>query len=551
MSLAATHQTESDATLHEGEILDGRYRVDCLLGQGGMAEVWAGTNERTGKRVALKALLPSLMSTPGIESLMQREGLAASRIDHPNVVTVFDVIEHRGIACIVMELLTGEPLDSYFARHGRLPVRDACALLLPAMRGVVTAHLRGVIHRDLKPQNIFVCYGPDGRVVTTKVLDFGISLIVGRAREPLPGQTPDLPMGTPAYMAPEQVLGSAVVDERVDVYGFGVLFFEALTGQWPFPGDQIEEIYEGILYKPVPSLLETRPDLPAELAQIIETALAKDPDHRHGSLGMMVAAIENEVLAAMPALANDTESGRAFRLASGAPRAPEGSVPTRERSGGNGATQFMVAFPAAAKTAPQALSELTAVQTQRLRGWLLLRLLRGMRWTTQQLLRLWGIVRTHRGPAWASVVGLTLLMEGGIPVWQRLTARSDTTKASLPPVSTEPVAPVRASLEPLQVESLPPTIRPQEPATALPSPDPGLAPPHKPPTTAPSSPAAWSANRPAPRKSTRHGLRTPSLRPMDTRAAGGQGASLGAVGNQAAAADSTGPRAGRLSAEDF
>ena len=129
-----------------------------------MAAVWAGTNERTGKRVALKVILQSLATTREAQGLFQSEALAASRVNHPNVVTVFDVIEHEGMACIVMELLDGEPLGSYIARKRFLSVSEATALLLPAMRGVAAAHAQGVIHRDLKPQNLFICISGDDTV---------------------------------------------------------------------------------------------------------------------------------------------------------------------------------------------------------------------------------------------------------------------------------------------------------------------------------------------------------------------------------------------------
>ena len=185
--------------------MDGKYRVEHLLGQGGMAAVWAGTNERTGKQVALKVILRSLATTRVAQGLFHSEVLAASLVNHPNVVTVFDVIEHEGMACIVMELLEGEPLSSYIARMGFLGVKEATTLLLPAMRGVAAANAQGVIHRDLKPQNIFICMEPDGRIVTTKVLDFGIAVMVERGLDPSAG--PILPMGTPAYMSPEHILG--------------------------------------------------------------------------------------------------------------------------------------------------------------------------------------------------------------------------------------------------------------------------------------------------------------------------------------------------------
>ena len=252
-----------ETILRPGQIVAGQYRVDHLVGQGGMAAVWAGTNEHTGKRVALKVILLSLSTTREAQNLFRSEALAASRVNHPNVVTVFDVIEHEGMACIVMELLDGEPLGSYIARKGFLSVNEATALLLPAMRGVAAANAQGVIHRDLKPQNIFICIGPDGRIVTTKVLDFGISVIVERVMDPLAGPVPGLAMGTPAYMSPEHILGAAHVDERADVYGFGVLLYEALTGQTPFPGEPGPALFDRVLHKPAPPVTLFRPDLAA------------------------------------------------------------------------------------------------------------------------------------------------------------------------------------------------------------------------------------------------------------------------------------------------
>ena len=298
MNATAEDQHDHDTTLQAGQVLDHKYRVDYLVGQGGMAAVWAGTNERTGKRVALKVLLRSFSAKPGTESLIQREVLAASRVDHPNVVTVFDVIEHHGMACIVMELLAGETLDRHLARVGKLSMNEAHRLLLPAMRGVAAAHAQGVIHADLKPQNIFICVGPDGRPVTTKVLDFGISQIAERSRDPSAKQT--TVMGTPAYMAPEQLADSAPIDRRADVYGFGVILYEALAGQVPFPGKPGADLFERIVTQPAPPLAELRPDLTPSFVRIIDTALVKDPALRHPCLEAMIGAFEDEFLPETP-----------------------------------------------------------------------------------------------------------------------------------------------------------------------------------------------------------------------------------------------------------
>jgi eukaryotic-like serine/threonine-protein kinase len=296
----AQTQKTVETILQAGQLVDGKYRVEHLLGEGGMAAVWAGTNERTGKRVALKVILRSLATTPAAQGLFHSEALASSRVNHPNVVTVFDVIEHEGMACIVMELLEGEPLGSYIARKGFLSINEAAELLLPAMRGVAAAHAQGVIHRDLKPQNIFVCIGPDGRIVTSKVLDFGISVMVERVMDSSAGPLAGLAMGTPAYMSPESLMGSASVDERADVYGFGVLLYEALTGQMPFPGEPGPALYERIVNEPAPSVRLFRPDLPPGWVRIIETALAKRPCDRYLDLNRMVSALEDQLMPATP-----------------------------------------------------------------------------------------------------------------------------------------------------------------------------------------------------------------------------------------------------------
>jgi serine/threonine-protein kinase len=266
-----------------------------------MAAVWAGTNERTGKRVALKVILRSLAKTADAQNLFHSEVLAASRINHPNVVSVFDVIEHEGMPCIVMELLDGEPLGSYLAFRGFLTVGEATTVLLPAMRGVAAAHAQGVIHRDLKPQNIFICIGPDGRVVTTKVLDFGISVMVERVMDRSAGPSSALSMGTPAYMSPEQLLGWARIDERADVYGFGVLLYEALTGEMPFPGQPGPELFHRIVNDPPPPVTQFHPELPPGLVRIIEKAMAKKPSDRFANLNLMLGSIEDELAPSTPA----------------------------------------------------------------------------------------------------------------------------------------------------------------------------------------------------------------------------------------------------------
>ena len=284
-----------ETILRTGQILGAQYRVDGLIAKGGMAAVWAGVNQHTGKRVALKVILHSFASNGGAAELFRREALAASKVNHPNVVDIFDVIDYEGTTCIVMELLDGETLGSYLARNGHLSLQATVALLLPAMRGVAAVNAQGVVHRDLKPGNIFLCSDPDGRLLTTKVLDFGISVMMKRAGETSTAIEPLAMFGTPAYMAPEAIESSPNIDGRADVYGFGVLFFEMLTGKLPFPGPPGVDLLKHILTDPPPKVTLYRPDLSSEVVQMIDCALAKNANDRFPDMEHLIRATEDQL----------------------------------------------------------------------------------------------------------------------------------------------------------------------------------------------------------------------------------------------------------------
>jgi serine/threonine-protein kinase len=271
-----------------------------------MGVVWAVTNQHTGKRVALKAIRRSFAADSDAAKLFRHEALVASRVNHPNVVSVFDVIDHESMTCIVMELLDGEPLNEYLAREGPLSMERTAALLLPAMRGVAAANAQGVIHRDLKPHNIFLCMGHDGRVVTAKVLDFGSSLLKENALDSSVAAGQLASVGTPAYMAPEHIQGAPRIDERVDVYGFGVVFFEAMAGQHPFSGSPGSSLLIRILHEPSLSLSSLRPDLPPAVVHIIECAMAKDPSKRFPNLDPFIRLVEDHLMLSSPLPKNMT-----------------------------------------------------------------------------------------------------------------------------------------------------------------------------------------------------------------------------------------------------
>jgi len=289
----AAHQPVSQ-TLAGGEVVADKYRIERLLGAGGMAEVYAAINIRTDRRVALKWILPALATSKEVLARFRREALAAGRINHPNVVTIFDVVEHQGSACIVMEMLSGETLHERMSRAGQMEFVEAVAIILPAMRGVAAAHAHGVIHRDLKPDNIFLCLDADGSIRDCKVLDFGVSkLTVADAATTADITLSGNVVGTPEYMAPEQVRSGKGADHRIDIYSLGVVFYEMLAGRPPFVGEHFSGLMLDIMQRDPPPLAGFRSDVPRRLASVIHRALERDLEKRYLDMQGFIVAVES------------------------------------------------------------------------------------------------------------------------------------------------------------------------------------------------------------------------------------------------------------------
>ncbi|MBX7197593.1 MAG: serine/threonine protein kinase, partial [Sandaracinaceae bacterium] len=275
--------------IRAGDLVAGKYRIHDLLGHGGMGRVYSATNESTGKSVALKYILDA--SSDDARARFAREARAAGRIHHPNVVDVYDTVEHAGTTCIVMELLRGESLAARLARSPRLPIQEAIAIAIEVARGIAAAHDQGVIHRDLKPGNLFLP-DSDGRL-RVKVLDFGISKIL--EADPQHVTNTGVVLGTPHYLSPEQVRGRTDIDARVDVYAIGAVLYEMLTGRPPHEHTHLPALLVEIatVVPVAPHLV--REEVPRALSDLTMRALAKDPDARIATARELADALERMV----------------------------------------------------------------------------------------------------------------------------------------------------------------------------------------------------------------------------------------------------------------
>lgn len=274
-----------------GDVVADKYEILKLIGEGGMGSVFLASHTLTRKRVALKWMLPDLASNADAVQRFIREAEAAGRIAHPNVVDIYDVGQHQDSYFLVMEYLHGEPLTALLERGPLLP-QQAVDILLPCLRGVEAAHRKGVIHRDLKPDNIFLCRNEDGSYLQPKVLDFGISKLSGTDNDVNPRLTrTGAVMGTPYYMSPEQIRGAHNVDGRCDVYAFGVILYEALTGQVPFQAETYSALVLAIVTATPDWPRRSNPNVPAALEQVVMRAMAREPEERYANIRALVEAL--------------------------------------------------------------------------------------------------------------------------------------------------------------------------------------------------------------------------------------------------------------------
>jgi eukaryotic-like serine/threonine-protein kinase len=275
----------------EGDaLLDGRYRIVRLLGEGGMGAVYLASHVGLGRDVAIKFLHAEFISREDIVGRFRREAQAAAAIRHKNIIEVFDVgMSPQGEPFLVIEYLEGESLAGLLKRVGPLGLGAACAVMEPALQALQAAHRKGIVHRDLKPDNIFLAY-QEGEPPVVKIIDFGISKFTQGDPDKWRTRTGAV-MGTPAYMSPEQARGSSGLDHRTDLYSMGTILFEMLTGALPYAGTNFAEYLSAMLVDEPRPPQSVYADFPIEAEPLVLKALAKNPDQRFQNATEMLDAL--------------------------------------------------------------------------------------------------------------------------------------------------------------------------------------------------------------------------------------------------------------------
>jgi serine/threonine-protein kinase len=358
------------ATKPRPRVIDGRYRLGPVIGRGGMATIHQALDLRLDRAVAVKLLRPEVVRDADLADRFRREALAATVLRHPNIVACLDTGTDDGQPYLVMDLIDGEDLAARLKRGGRLAADQAARIGLDVARALGAAHLRGIVHRDVKPGNILLA--PDGRAMIT---DFGIARLAADAEAARQGTT----LGSVHYFSPEQARGTTTTPAS-DVYGLGLVLYEALTGSRPFGGETTDAIALARIDAEPPSPKAIRPEVPAELDAVVRRALAPHPDDRYANGSAMAAALETVVqhladTSITTTVATPTLAGEAASSTSAAPRRGRGArasgVRGSRRTGGRrprsgvgvallallgltGGAMLVAALPGAGRPAPAA-----------------------------------------------------------------------------------------------------------------------------------------------------------------------------------------------------
>jgi len=327
MSEPSTHlpETEPDPELLAGTVV-GEYMVEGKIGQGAFGSVWKATHPLIGKVVAVKVLARRFSVDPEIVSRFVAEARAVNQIRHRNIIDIFSFGQlPDGRHYYVMEHLDGDPLDARIERAGRLSLAEALPILRGIARALDAAHAKGIAHRDLKAENVFLATDPEGATFP-KLLDFGIAKLLAPDEQHTHKTRTGTPVGTPYYMSPEQCRGRDV-DHRTDFYAFGVLVHLLLTGGYPFDGDDHMSILIAQLQETPPAASSLVPDLPTAIDDAIAWLLAKDPAKRPPTMRAAMAALDDAaelagISVALPSAVWDVQTPLPRRVSDVNPVAP-------------------------------------------------------------------------------------------------------------------------------------------------------------------------------------------------------------------------------------
>ncbi|MFT3772715.1 MAG: serine/threonine-protein kinase [Minicystis sp.] len=283
------------ASIGEGHVIAGKYRIDRPLSRGGMGSVWVAQHTELGMRVAVKLMDPNIAASDEGRARFAREAKAAAAIQSPHVVKVHDYGVDGDTPYLVMELLDGEDLGARLRREGRLGLPVTARLVTQIAKGLKRAHDAGIVHRDLKPANVFLVRCDEDEIV--QILDFGLAKQIRPRPEDKDVESTDsgVVLGSMHYMSPEQARGYKGIDHRTDVWSLGIIVYRALTGDVPFPGNEIGDVLVKLCTEPLPAASARIPDLdPAtgrQLDVFFSRALARDPAERFSSARELAAAL--------------------------------------------------------------------------------------------------------------------------------------------------------------------------------------------------------------------------------------------------------------------
>ena len=310
-----SHAPDKSPSITAGMLLAGKYRIERLLGEGGMGVVLGATNEALRQRVAIKLLRSGALSNSKALGRFEREARAAASLRSEHVARVLDVGKlEDGRPYMVMEYLEGRDLGDVIDQGPYLPVGELVDYVLQACEAIAEAHAAGIIHRDLKPRNLFLATTVDGRPLI-KVLDFGISKIEDSPEDMALTRTTEI-IGSPSYMSPEQLRASKEVDVRTDIWALGVILYELLSKKLPFTAVTVTELVAVVLMEPTPEIRKERSDVPEGLVYAINRCLAKRREDRFSSISELVGALAPFGSGAVEGMAE-----RVSRVAQGSARA--------------------------------------------------------------------------------------------------------------------------------------------------------------------------------------------------------------------------------------